>query len=59
MSAPAKTQTGGVSAVPAEPMTIDALAGVVSRTLQQDGMDRMTNKQVEEILSVPALTGHI
>lgn len=43
-----------------EPTTSDLseLAAVMTRTLPQAGMDRMTLPQVEETLSCSALTAH-
>lgn len=38
---------------------IGDLADVMTRTLPEDGMDRMTSEQVEELLAVPALTAHL
>lgn len=38
---------------------IGDLADVMTRTLPEGGMDRMTSKQVEELLAVPALTAHL
>lgn len=35
------------------------LARIMSRTLPEVGMDRMTSQRVEEVLAVPALTAHI
>lgn len=59
MPTPLETRTDCVPALSAEPMTIENLSHVLTRTLPQDGMDRMTSKQIEEVLSVPALTAHI
>lgn len=43
-----------------EPTTCDLteLVDVITRTLPQVGMDRMTQPQVEETLSCSALTAH-
>ncbi|MFC5253421.1 hypothetical protein [Streptomyces nigrescens] len=35
------------------------LAQIMTRTLPEAGMDRMTSARVEEVLAVPALTAHI
>ncbi|MFR9723863.1 hypothetical protein ACL02R_10925 [Streptomyces sp. MS19] len=43
----------------AEQFEVRALAEVMSRTLPQAGMDRMTAEKVEEVLAVTALTAHI
>ncbi len=40
-------------------LEIGALVDIVTRTLPEGGMDRMTSKQVEELLAVPALTAHL
>lgn len=40
-------------------MKIDALRDIMTRTLPEGGMDRMTSKRVEELLAVPALTAHL
>jgi hypothetical protein len=47
------------SAVAPTSVGISELADVMTRTLPEDGMDRMTDEHVEEILAVPALTAHI
>jgi hypothetical protein len=35
------------------------LAQVMTRTLPEAGMDRMTSERIEEVLAVPALTAHL
>ena len=45
---------GGVTQV-----TAGELAEVMSRTLPEAGMDRMTDRRIEEALAVPALTAHL
>jgi hypothetical protein len=50
----------------AEPVKVESrytevrdLAQIMSRTLPEAGMDRMTSQRIEEVLAVPALTAHI
>lgn len=47
------------TAAPAEPPTTSHLTEVMTRTLPQGGIDRMTEERIEEILAVPALTAHL
>lgn len=57
------TQMGVTAPAPvdvtAERVQIGDLADIMSRTLPECGMDRMTGKQVEELLAVSALTAHL
>lgn len=43
----------------ARPIDIGALVDIMTRTLPEGGMDRMTSRQIEELLAVPALTAHL
>ncbi|MFB8084849.1 hypothetical protein [Streptomyces sp. NPDC055992] len=52
-------QVNTESAAATEPFHIRSLAEVMSRTLPQAGLDRMTSEKVEEVLAVTALTAHI
>ncbi|MEJ4404090.1 hypothetical protein [Streptomyces chumphonensis] len=54
-------QSNAVEEEKAEPTssTVQDLAELISRTLPESGMDRMTRQRVEEVLAVPALTAHI
>jgi hypothetical protein len=54
-------QTTAAEAVKIESEHADVhdLAQIMSRTLPEAGMDRMTSQRVEEVLAVPALTAHI
>lgn len=45
--------------VTAERVEIGELADIITRTLPEGGMDRMTDKRVEELLAAPALTAHL
>lgn len=45
--------------VESEHPDVHDLARIMSRTLPEVGMDRMTSQRVEEVLAVPALTAHI
>ncbi|GAA4912100.1 hypothetical protein [Streptomonospora salina] len=48
------------TATPEEPSTTASdLTAVMTRTLPQGGIDRMTDERIEEILAVPALTAHL
>ncbi|MDT0304327.1 hypothetical protein [Streptomonospora wellingtoniae] len=47
------------AAKPAAPSTMSQLTEVMTRTLPQGGIDRMTDERIEEILAVPALTAHL
>lgn len=40
-------------------LEIHGLVQVLSRTLPEAGMDRMTSQRIEKILAIPALTAHI
>jgi len=35
------------------------LAEIVTRTLPESGIDRMTDQGIEEVIAIPALTAHI
>jgi hypothetical protein len=41
------------------PIDIGALVDIMTRTLPEGGIDRMTSRQIEELLAVPALTAHL
>ncbi|MFB7630431.1 hypothetical protein ACFC0M_05705 [Streptomyces sp. NPDC056149] len=45
--------------VQADRTEVHDLAQIMTRTLPEAGMDRMTSARVEEVLAVPALTAHI
>jgi hypothetical protein len=38
---------------------IGALVDIMTRTLPEGGMDRMTSRRIEELLAVAALTAHL
>lgn len=43
----------------ADRVSIGDLADIMTRTLPDGGLDRMTSERVEELLAVPALTAHL
>ncbi|QBI53984.1 hypothetical protein [Streptomonospora litoralis] len=52
------TQTAAPTTTTA-PAPATELAGIITRTLPEGGIDRMTDERIEEILAVPALTAHL
>lgn len=52
-------QQATTEAVGAEAIEVRTLSEIMSRTLPDIGMDRMTTEKIEELLAVPALTAHI
>jgi hypothetical protein len=59
LATPTDVHAGSAVDVAAEPVVISELASVMTHTLSDGGMDRMTDRRVEELLAVPALTAHI
>lgn len=53
------SQQATAEATGAQALEVQTLSEVMSRTLPDVGMDRMTAEQIEEVLAVPALTAHI
>ncbi len=59
MSTPLDVRTETTTETPLKRLEVRDLANIMTRTLPEDGMDRMTSQHVEEILAVPALTAHL
>lgn len=59
MSTSLEIGTGNLNASPAGRLELRELAGIVTSSLSDGGLDRMTASRIEEFLSPVALTAHL
>lgn len=59
MSASLDSDTKDLTQVSVERMAIHELASIVTKTLTDSGLDRMTSRRLEEFMTPVALTAHL